>query len=71
MPSEGRLPAEMAPGGVTAGTARVDQPTVAGSVPATEQDREAHLDHLFRHWTLSPVMRQLRRLLGAYQENNP
>jgi hypothetical protein len=32
-----------------------------------DQDVRESLDHLFRHWRLSPCMRQLRKLLMEYR----
>ena len=32
-----------------------------------DQDVRESLDHLFRHWRLSPCMRQLRKLLTEYR----
>jgi hypothetical protein len=42
----------------------------AGSAPpqVLQNDQDAVRDHIFRHWSLSPAMRQLRRVLKAHED---
>ncbi|MCC5858368.1 MAG: hypothetical protein JJT90_09450 [Ectothiorhodospiraceae bacterium] len=44
----------------------------AGCDRSTADARDATLDHVFRHWTLSPAMNRLRRLLRSHtREGKP